>query len=187
MPIRGTSLSANQRTLFRWNTIGTAFNNATGVTTFPELELFTNTIELYGWAMGSSLHDFKLPQNLKTLGSDSLRMNSLNMQELACPSSLKVLYNVRQSGYVGCITIISALTSIGASYCYGRSISGTNASTFKILYSGGVIPLSTSATVAQYNRYHYYYVPDNLLNQYREATGWRDFPTHILPLSEYPD
>ena len=102
------------------------------------------------------------------------------MEELVCPSTLTSIEDGQQRGYIGYITINSKVT-IGAGYCYGSSIKGSGACTFKILYSDDICPLTTSSNIQGYNKNHYYYVPDDLVDAYKATSPYSSFPTRVLP------
>ena len=134
---------------------------------------------------GSSIVSFKLPNSILSIEYNALGPSSINMAELVVPSSVTAISQPRQYGYIGYVTI-NAPCNLGWGYCYGRSIKGNSAATFKILYTGGVIPLTTAAAIKGYNKNHYYYVPDALLEDYRAAAQYSEFQSHVLPLSEFP-
>ena len=170
----------------RWNTIGTVFMNQP-ITTFPELEIFASVTTLGNSPFtGTTLESFLPPCNLQKIQYDVIRNpTSINMAELNLPTTLTEFSNPNLSGYIGRITINSALTDFIPGYCYGSSLTGSRVYTF-VLNVTSVIPITATGGNGQYSKNHYYYVPDELLTQYREASGWSGFPTHILPISELP-
>jgi len=171
----------------QFRSLGTVFANNQLIQTFDELELFTG-ITLFGNHFnGSTLRRFKFPGNITAIDYNSFNgMNAINMDELTVPATVKSIYGPSQRGYVGCWLIDHNLM-LGFGYCYGRSVKGSTACVAKITYTGGVIPLSTATNIKGYNKNHYYYVPDELLDQYKAASQYSEFPTRVLPLSEFPD
>ena len=171
---------------FRWNSIGTVFRDEP-ITTFPELELFASVTTLANQPFsGTTLESFLPPCNLQKIQFDAISYpTSINMAVLNLPTTLTSFEAPNLRGHIGRIIINSNITTFMPAYCYGSSIKGSKVYTF-VLNVTSVIPITTTGGNGQYSKNHYYYVPDELLTQYREASGWSGFPTHILPISELP-
>ncbi len=179
-------LSSPCAVLGEHSSIGTKFQNKTGIVSFDELEMFTGVTTLSGsWISGSSLQRFKLPANLTATPYGLLNCSSLNMEKLVLPASVTTMGAFQGYGYTGWIELHSYMTVVPG-YCYGRSIKGNGAYTFKILYNQSVLPITTSGSQGQYYNKHYYYVPDALLADYKAASGWSNIENRIFPLSEFP-
>ena len=161
------------------------FKNKTGITSFDELTHFPAVKQLNDAFNGSTLVHFQCPPSLEIITNSALRSSSLNMDLLELPTTLKTIGAIQVSGYLGKIVVNSNITSFTPGYCYGRSHKGTSVYTF-VLNVTAVIPIETTGSQGQYSNRHYYYVPDALLDQYRSASGWSGFPSHILPISELP-
>ena len=102
------------------------------------------------------------------------------MDALELPTTAKTLSSIQINGYFGKIIIKSQLTTFAPGYCYGSSIHGSTHYTF-VIDVNAVIPLSGS----NYNM-HYYYVRDDLVESYKEASNWSTIKSRILPMSALP-
>ena len=138
-----------------------------------------------GTFSASSIRHFLCPPALETLTNSALNSTSLNMTELNLPTTMVTIGANQQRGYIGKIVINSNITSFTPGYCYGSSLKGSTVYTF-VLNVTEVIPIATSGSQGQYSNRHYYYVPDSLLNDYKSASGWSGFASHILPMSQLP-
>ena len=173
--------------LSRWYSIGTAFQDKSGITTFPEFALFT---QITDWKAvsnnsifkGSSLQSVVLYEHLEIINERAwYGWTAINMDEWVLPTSLKQFKSPFLYGYCGKIVIKSVLTTFTPNYCFGRSMKGSTSYTF-VIDVDAVIPIN-----GQYMTYHHYYVRDNLVDAYKADPAWSSLANRIYPISELPD
>ena len=102
------------------------------------------------------------------------------MDVLEIPTSVKDFYRPEPSGgYIGMFVIKSALNSFIPFRLNSYSIKGYRG-TF-VLDVNSVIPVS-----GQYVGESYYFVPDDLVDDYKAHSSWSSYASRIYPISELP-
>ena len=145
--------------MFRWNTIGTKFANS-GITTFPELELFTSVVRVE--------QDAFLGCNLTELNTRSIKVISTKGFEglkVAEPLVFDLLATVQQwafySGNAQFSAFIIRTTQV-------PNFTGSQLFYYNFKITNGI------------------YVRDELVEDFKVAAGWKERASSIKPLSECP-
>ena len=143
----------------RWNTIGTKFANS-GITTFPELGLFTSVVQVENQAfLGCNLTELNTRsiKGISTKGFEGLKVAEPLVFDLLATVQQWAFYssNVQFSAFIIRTTQVPNFT--GSQLFYYN---------FKI--TNGI------------------YVRDELVEDFKVAAGWSERASSIKPLSECP-
>lgn len=141
--------------LFRWNTIGTVFNDKS-ITTFPELNHFVNVKTLM-FKRGGSINELGV-RNITTAG-----MQCLSDTHITKPLVFDNLAACQAHAF-------NSMTTVSA-----------------MIIRSNVVPTVGGTPLFGDNfKIDAIYVPDDLVDAYKAATGWSTKASIIFPLSDCP-